>query len=284
MRAWLKSSAPYALSMLVHVVLGGGLAVAALFVAREVLAPEPIKVELVVKPRAPKAEETLEALPGAPTRVPRRVRPLAPPQRRKRSPPKVRSLASTQLPRSELPRIQRLPSTIVPEPEPNPEPFDPSLEEEPVRPGPAPGPAYGIALDSNQTGGGTMAVPAGSTLRTNPGGQGAVGGPPGRPPPVREREAPAREIDITEWPERRDQRTFRYPEEARRAGMEGSVLLRLRIDAEGQVIEAALAGKAHPVLEREALANAKLLRFSAARAGQKAVPCEIKYTFTFVLD
>jgi TonB family protein len=158
--------------------------------------------------------------------------------------------------------------------------------EGPVRPGPAAQPVYGVSLDSLGTGAGTFAVPAGNTLATNPSNRGPVEGPVGGPEvSALDGELQAEEDHrITSWPERIDAALFRYPEEARREGIEGSVLLRLEIDDRGRVRKAALVRGVNPVLDQAALANAPRLRFAPARAGQKPVPCEIRYTFTFVLD
>jgi TonB family protein len=276
MRRWLRSLVPYALSVVIHGVVGVSLAAAALFVARKVMAPEPMQVELVVTPPAveePANDDASKMRPQTPPK-PDEIRPRRTPRR------KVRTLTQVPSPATQ-PRQVRLASAPL---------FEPQRSisgEEPIRPGPAAPPVFGISLDSADSGGGTFVVPVGNTLATSPMNRGPVEGRPGRPrgnPIEAQRAKPVEDHRITSWPERVDDQVFRYPEEARREGKEGSVLLRLQIDEQGRVVKAELAQPANPVLDREALANALRLRFSPARAGKKAVPSEIRYTFTFVLD
>lgn len=76
----------------------------------------------------------------------------------------------------------------------------------------------------------------------------------------------------------------KYPEEARRLGIEGSVVLLLEIDEKGNVVSAKIIKRAGYGLDEEALKAAYQLRFSPAMAGSKPVASKIKYTFTFILE
>src|SRR2546428_690361 len=112
MRAWLRSLGPYALSIAIHGVVGIALAAGALFVARTVIAPAPIPVELVVRP-APREEPAEEAprersaasrprAPAPPLPVarprPRRVKVLAEVPRISAPDPKLERLALAPTP------------------------------------------------------------------------------------------------------------------------------------------------------------------------------------------
>jgi protein TonB len=276
----LRTLGPYALSLALHLVVGGSFAAATLFVVKKVILPDPVPVELVVtKPAIP--EETEEPAPQERRVTTPSIRRLEAPRPRPVKRRRVRML--TEIPEVAMPetRLDRMAAAPSPEPVLGPVPLD-----VPIREGPAAPPVFGVQMDSLTAGGGTLGVPAGNTLRTSPSTRGPVLGPPGRPPrrglPTGLR--PVEEHRITVWPERIDTQLFRYPEEARRAGIEGSVLLRLWIGADGRVRDAVLVRPAEAALDREALANARTLRFTPARAGGKPVPCEIRYTFTFILD
>ena len=75
-----------------------------------------------------------------------------------------------------------------------------------------------------------------------------------------------------------------YPEEARREGVEGRVVLRLRIDEKGQVIEAEVLegpGLGLDEAAREALMG---FRFSPATLDGEPVSTDLRYVYTFMLD
>ncbi|MGC8928550.1 MAG: energy transducer TonB [Myxococcota bacterium] len=75
-----------------------------------------------------------------------------------------------------------------------------------------------------------------------------------------------------------------YPEEAKRLGIEGSVVLLLEIDENGNVVSAKPLKKAGYGMDEEALKAAYQLKFSPALAGKTPVRARIKYTFTFILE
>jgi protein TonB len=262
--------------MVLHVAVGGGIAAGTLFVARKVLSSEPIEVALVVKPREK------PATPEPNTPEPEEQAPPEPRERPPRRPPKPKPQRTLAEPPPEVPRAIAAAETA------------PIIDDvplsEPERPGPAAPPVFGISLSPNELG--TLRVPRGNTLATSPSNTGVVRGPRGRPPgglvappPATPPEPPAEvEHKITRWPERLDRRVYRYPEEARQAGVEGSVPLRLFLDEAGVVTRADLVTSGVRILDEFALRHASQLRFSPARAGERDVPCEILFTFTFVLD
>jgi protein TonB len=75
-----------------------------------------------------------------------------------------------------------------------------------------------------------------------------------------------------------------YPDEARRAGIEGPVVLSITIDNEGRVVKAVIiSGPGYGLNEaaRDALLR---FRFKPAVKNGEAVSTEMKYTYTFLLD
>ncbi|MCX7957459.1 MAG: TonB family protein [Deltaproteobacteria bacterium] len=76
----------------------------------------------------------------------------------------------------------------------------------------------------------------------------------------------------------------KYPEEARRLGIEGSVILSLEIDENGNVVSAKVIKKMGYGMDEEALKAAYQLKFLPAMAGKTPVAAKIKYTFTFILE
>jgi len=76
----------------------------------------------------------------------------------------------------------------------------------------------------------------------------------------------------------------RYPDEARRLGIEGSVVLLLEIDEDGNVVSAKIVKKMGYGMDEEAMKAAYQLKFKPAYAGKTPVRAKIKYTFTFILE
>jgi protein TonB len=75
-----------------------------------------------------------------------------------------------------------------------------------------------------------------------------------------------------------------YPEEARRAGVEGTVVLSITIDTEGTVVAAKIISGPGYGLNEAARDAIKKFKFRPAVKGGESVSTEIKYSYTFVLD
>jgi len=75
-----------------------------------------------------------------------------------------------------------------------------------------------------------------------------------------------------------------YPPDARKAGIQGAVILDLLIDGEGRVRQAAVAQKLFPSLDEAALKAASSLKFKPARVADKTVAVRIRYAYRFVLE
>jgi protein TonB len=75
-----------------------------------------------------------------------------------------------------------------------------------------------------------------------------------------------------------------YPPDARRAGVEGQVVLVLRIDAAGAVRAVRVVDAPSPELARAAEEGARRFRFSPALADGEPVETELRFTYTFLLE
>jgi len=75
-----------------------------------------------------------------------------------------------------------------------------------------------------------------------------------------------------------------YPDEARRAGVEGTVVLSITIDTEGTVVAAKILSGPGYGLNEAARDAIKKFKFKPAIKGGEAVSTELKYSYTFVLD
>lgn len=77
----------------------------------------------------------------------------------------------------------------------------------------------------------------------------------------------------------------RYPRLAQRQGIEGSVTLRLRIDASGHVQDAVVVSATPAgVFDDAALQTARRYRFTPARRGGEAVASTLQQTIRFELQ
>lgn len=77
----------------------------------------------------------------------------------------------------------------------------------------------------------------------------------------------------------------RYPLLAQRQGVEGSVTLRLRIDASGRVVDAVVVKSDPPgTFDDAALQTARRYRFTPARRGGEAVDSTLQQTIRFELQ
>jgi protein TonB len=75
-----------------------------------------------------------------------------------------------------------------------------------------------------------------------------------------------------------------YPEEARRAGIEGQVVLSITVDTEGRVVAARVVSGPGYGLNEAALTAIRRARFKPALKAGEPVSTELKYTYTFLLD
>ncbi len=168
-------------------------------------------------------------------------------------------------------RVARpLATTAVPDalPPPDEEPPPEAARERPV-------PRVGVSLSSTATGG-AFAVGIGNTLHGRAGETAADSSevrPYAAPPP--QPSTQPRPLELPDIP---------YPPAARRAGVEGKVVLLLRIDATGRVADARVISAPGSGLGEAAREGAFRFRFSPALLGGEPVETEIRFTYAFVLE
>jgi protein TonB len=75
-----------------------------------------------------------------------------------------------------------------------------------------------------------------------------------------------------------------YPPDARRDGVEGQVVLVLRLDRSGEVTQVRVVDAPSPALAAAAEQGARRFRFSPALHEGEPVETEIRFTYTFVLE
>lgn len=257
-RGRMRALAFYAASVALH---------AALFLALLRVAPPverratPVEVEIVERPAPtppPAPPATPEPAP-APEPAPRPTRPA-----RVRPPP--------------LPPDAPRPPPRAQEPEAPPPP-----SEAPARPGEKPAPIrFGVSMSSTTTAGSAPA-PVGNTLYGR--APERAEDPKAAPPPPSERYAPPSLVSSLPEPLGCDVPRSEYPEEARRAGFEGEVLLRLRVDAEGRVLDAKVVrdpGRGLGAASIEAVR--RHCRFRPALKDGVPVATDVPFRLSWVLD
>ncbi len=78
-----------------------------------------------------------------------------------------------------------------------------------------------------------------------------------------------------------DKVSFAYPEVAKTLGLSGTVYLQLWIDERGNVTNVTLIRSVHPILDKVAVDNAKKLKFSPAKQGDRAVAVPLSFPVRF---
>ncbi|MCA9539288.1 MAG: energy transducer TonB, partial [Myxococcales bacterium] len=169
-----------------------------------------------------------------------------------------------------------------PKPPKTPEAPKPPPEAPPPKPA-APPMLSGMNFEGASTAikGPGVAINQGSTQgsrRGRPDGKGT-----GDPPPNPEADVvPA--AGVSTLPVLVDEVKPEYPDDLKRAGVEGKVVLSLVVGVDGRVRSAKLVKRLHPELDRRAQQAAKRLRFKPAKADGTPVAVRIPYTFYFVID
>jgi len=85
-------------------------------------------------------------------------------------------------------------------------------------------------------------------------------------------------------PVAQDEVKIPYPEEAKRAGVEGTVRLRITVDFEGHVTEVKILSGPGYGLDEAAREALKRFKFKPAMKAGEAVSTTITYNYTFLLD
>jgi protein TonB len=164
-------------------------------------------------------------------------------------------------------------------PPPPPEQAPPPPNEPPPQPTKPVPLVVGISMSST-TSAGTFAAPVGNTA------YGKVDPKAKAPQEVKEYAAPKYTpiYQVDSEPQVASEVKIPYPEEARRAGIEGTVTLSITIDPEGKVVAAKILSGPGYGLNEAARDAIKRFRFKPAIKGGEAVSTEMKYSYTFLLD
>jgi protein TonB len=168
----------------------------------------------------------------------------------------------------------------APKPPPPQQEAPPPPNEPPPQQPPKPVPlVVGLSLSST-TSAGTFAAPVGNTA------YGKVADRAADPKEVKAYTAPKYTpiYQVDSEPRVASEVKIPYPEEARRAGIEGTVTLSITVDFEGKVVAAkVLSGPGYGLNEaaREAI---RRFRFKPAIKAGEPVSTEMKYAYTFLLD
>ncbi|CAM4267330.1 TonB C-terminal domain-containing protein [Corallococcus exiguus] len=198
-----------------------------------------------------------------------------------------RKLASIQKPvELVMVEVQKPPPPPPPEEKPE-EPKPPPPPKVKVKPPPikvaeAPKPpplVVGMTMSST-TSAGSFAAPVGNTA------YGKANGTAKAPQDVKGYSAPkyVPVYQVDTEPSVASEVKIPYPDEARRAGIEGTVTLSITIDAEGKVSNVKVISGPGYGLNEAARDAIRRFRFKPAIKGGEAVATEMKYSYTFLLD
>jgi protein TonB len=164
-------------------------------------------------------------------------------------------------------------------PPPPPEQLPPPPNEPPPQPTKPVPLVVGISMSST-TSAGTFAAPVGNTV------YGKVSETARDPKEVKQYAAPKYTpiYQVDSEPQVMSEVKIPYPEEARRAGVEGTVTLSITIDPDGKVVAAKVISGPGYGLDEAAREAIKRFRFKPAIKGGEKVSTEMRYAYTFLLD
>ncbi len=200
--------------------------------------------------------------------------PPPPPPQEEPKPPPPKPKAAPKPPPVKVAQAEKPPPP--PPVEAPPPPNDTPPPETPPKPVPL---VVGISMSSTTSAGG-FAAPVGNTV------YGKTGDKAADPKDVKAYSAPkyVPVYQVDSEPTVASEVKIPYPDEARRAGVEGTVTLSITIDHEGRVVKAVIvSGPGYGLNEaaRDALLR---FRFKPAIKNGEAVSTEMKYSYTFLLD
>lgn len=95
---------------------------------------------------------------------------------------------------------------------------------------------------------------------------------------------PADDFLVSSMPQLMSEIRIQYPDEAKKAGIEGPVVMDLLIDDQGSVRQVSLIKGPGFGLNEAALAAIKDFKFRPAKIKDQAVAVKIRYTYRFVLE
>ena len=130
-------------------------------------------------------------------------------------------------------------------------------------------PVYGVSMESTSRGGTGPVVPVGNTLQVPPGARRAGPAPKPLPPPVSAHQ-------VTKLPLPQGRCSGRYTEEARQAGLEGTVVLDLIVGEDGRVREVKVVQGLGGGLSEAAVAALKGCHFTPGERDGRPVPVRLR--------
>ncbi|HLM47767.1 MAG TPA: TonB family protein [Myxococcaceae bacterium] len=199
--------------------------------------------------------------------------PPPPPEEPKPPPPKPK--LAPKPPPVKVAKAETPPPPPPPDAAPPP-PNDAPPPEQPARPVPL---VVGISMSSTTSAGG-FAAPVGNTV------YGKTENTAKDPKEVKAYSAPryVPVYQVDSEPSVAGEVKIAYPDEARRAGIEGPVVLSITISHEGKVLKAVIVSGPGYGLNEAARDALMRFRFKPAIKNGEAVSTEMKYTYTFLLD
>ncbi|MFL5320818.1 MAG: energy transducer TonB [Myxococcaceae bacterium] len=201
----------------------------------------------------------IDVRPPPPKEEPKKDEPPPPPPKKVKPPPvKVAMVKPVEIPKEVTP------------PPPNEEVKDPPKKVVPV--------VVGISMSST-TANGAFAAPVGNTMYGKTADK-AVKAEDVKPYSA-PKYLPAYQVDSQ--PEVSGEVKVPYPEEARKAEIEGTVLMKVTIDNEGKVVDVKLLKGVGYGLDEAAMAAMKRFKFKPAIKGGEAVSTTITYPYNFEL-
>jgi len=103
------------------------------------------------------------------------------------------------------------------------------------------------------------------------------------PPPPAPTQTVFEVYEVDEPPQPIVQVQPEYPEVARKAGLEGRVIVAAVVDENGNVIQASIHSSTNPIFNEAALEAAKKMKFKPARQKDIAVKVKVLIPFVFKL-
>ncbi|MFP2898416.1 energy transducer TonB [Corallococcus sp. 4LFB] len=203
----------------------------------------------------------------------RKPPPPPPPEEKKEEPkpppPKVKPVKPPPIKVAEAPKPP--PPTEAPPPPNDTPPPEPTAKPPPL--------VVGMTMSST-TSAGSFAAPVGNTA------YGKANGTAKAPQDVKGYSAPkyVPVYQVDSEPSVASEVKIPYPDEARRAGIEGTVTLSITIDADGKVTNVKVISGPGYGLNEAARDAIRRFRFKPAIKGGEAVATEMKYSYTFLLD
>ena len=239
--------------------------------------PKPQEAQISEKAPAPEPTPPEPETPPPPKKPKPKTRPKKPkpaPAPQNLPPQPTENVTETPQPKTDAP-----PSDLPPPP--NQKAAQGAPKSAPIR--------IGISLSSTSTAG-TFAAPVGNTLYGASSGTAAdpAAVQPYAPDAVRPG-APAYGVyvppaKVTRLPKVKGEVRAVYPEAARRAGLEGQVVLKLRVSDKGKVVEARVVESAGNGFDEAALEAVRRFTFSPGMKDGSPIATDITYTYTFLLD